>query len=460
TCAKVCSLCTTLICQSSMYNYAEALAKSMLFYEAQRSGSLPPNQRVRWRGNSAMNDGSDNNIDLSGGYYDGAGYIKYNFPMAFSSTLISWSVIRYGRTYRALGQYNHALDTIKWATDYFIKCHPEPNLFYGQVSDKSADSQFFGRPEDMTYQRRSYKIDFTQPEIGTDLAAEAAAAMASAAIVYKTVNPSYSNTLQQHAVELYNFATTAPRRPYSRSIRHAAQAYGTEASSYKDELAWAALWLYKLTRLPVYLNDAKRIVNLLDESRRRPLLNVNVKTAGVQLLLSEMTNTRRFKAAFKLFCTHAQPEQSSNLLSRSDYTNRGLLYVNQWGPLRYAANTAFICAMAADNNVDTERNRVLAQNQLNYILGSNGRSFVVGFGTNPPTKVFHQSSYCPPPPAACNRFDAETPNAHILYGALVGGPSESDSFMNQRMNQKQSSVTLDYNAGYQATLAAVLDLYI
>ncbi|XP_078495799.1 uncharacterized protein LOC100176349 [Ciona intestinalis] len=441
------------------YNYAEALAKSMLFYEAQRSGGLPTNQRVRWRGNSAMNDGSDNNIDLSGGYYDGAGYVKYNFPMAFSSTLISWSVIRYGRTYRALGQYNHALDTIKWATDYFIKCHPEPNVFYGQVSDKSADSQFFGRPEDMTYQRRSYKIDFNNP--GTDLAAEAAAAMASAAIVFKTVNPSYSNTLQQHAVELYNFATTAPRGPYSRSIQNAAQAYGTDAN-YKDELAWAALWLYKLTRLPSYLNDAKRIVN----QRTNSLLELvtefswNVKTAGVQLLLTEMTNIRKFKTSFKWFCTYSQPEQSPSLRTRSQYTNRGLLYVNQWGPLRYAANTAFICAMAADNNVDTERNRVLAQNQLNYILGSSGKSFVVGFGINPPTKVYHQSSYCPPPPAACNRFDAQTPNAHILYGALVGGPSESDSFMNQRMNQKQSSVTLDYNAGYQATLAAVLDLYI
>ncbi|GMN61984.1 hypothetical protein TIFTF001_031074 [Ficus carica] len=31
-------------------DYAEALSKSLLYCEAQRSGKLPPNQRVKWRG--------------------------------------------------------------------------------------------------------------------------------------------------------------------------------------------------------------------------------------------------------------------------------------------------------------------------------------------------------------------------------------------------------------------------
>ena len=53
------------------FDYAEALAKSMLFYEAQRSGKLPENQRVKWRGDSAMSDGQDEGYDLTGGYYDG-----------------------------------------------------------------------------------------------------------------------------------------------------------------------------------------------------------------------------------------------------------------------------------------------------------------------------------------------------------------------------------------------------
>lgn len=40
-------------------NYGEALQKSFLFYEAQRSGILPDDQRVVWRGDSALDDGRD-----------------------------------------------------------------------------------------------------------------------------------------------------------------------------------------------------------------------------------------------------------------------------------------------------------------------------------------------------------------------------------------------------------------
>ncbi len=56
------------------YNYGEVLKKSILFYEAQRSGYLPSNNRIDWRGDSALDDGKDvepNGIDLTGGWYDG-----------------------------------------------------------------------------------------------------------------------------------------------------------------------------------------------------------------------------------------------------------------------------------------------------------------------------------------------------------------------------------------------------
>ena len=53
-------LCITLLAHGvASLEYGEALTKSLLFYEAQRSGKLPSNQRVQWRGDSALNDGSD-----------------------------------------------------------------------------------------------------------------------------------------------------------------------------------------------------------------------------------------------------------------------------------------------------------------------------------------------------------------------------------------------------------------
>lgn len=52
---------------------------------------------------------------------------------------------------------------------------------------------------------------------GTDVAAETAAAMASASLVFKTSDSSYSDTLLKHAKQLFNFADKY-RGSYSVSI--------------------------------------------------------------------------------------------------------------------------------------------------------------------------------------------------------------------------------------------------
>lgn len=46
-------------------DYGDALAKSILFYDAQRSGKLPANNPIHWRGDSALGD------CVVGGWYDG-----------------------------------------------------------------------------------------------------------------------------------------------------------------------------------------------------------------------------------------------------------------------------------------------------------------------------------------------------------------------------------------------------
>ena len=45
-------------------NYKDALTKSLIFLEAQRSGKLPANNRLPWRGDSALEDGKLVNVRL------------------------------------------------------------------------------------------------------------------------------------------------------------------------------------------------------------------------------------------------------------------------------------------------------------------------------------------------------------------------------------------------------------
>lgn len=120
------------------YNYSEVLEKSILFYEAQRSGKLPPDNRVPWRHDSTLDDSGPNGEDLTGGWFDAGDYVKFGLPMAWSATNLAWGLIEYRDAYIAAGQLSYMEDSLKWVTDYFLKCHSAPNTFYAQVSKISS----------------------------------------------------------------------------------------------------------------------------------------------------------------------------------------------------------------------------------------------------------------------------------------------------------------------------------
>ena len=54
--------------------------------------------------------------------------------MAFATTVLSWSVTSYKEAYVGAGELENAKLAIKWATDYFVKCHVSKYELYGQVN--------------------------------------------------------------------------------------------------------------------------------------------------------------------------------------------------------------------------------------------------------------------------------------------------------------------------------------
>lgn len=48
-------------------------------------------------------------------------------------------------------------------------------------------------------------------------------------------------------------------------------------------------------------------------------------------------------------------------------------------------------SQAAKLGINVDVNRQWAQQQIDCLLGSTGRSFVVGFGTNPPQRPHHRA---------------------------------------------------------------------
>jgi hypothetical protein len=79
------------------------------------------------------------------------------------------------------------------------------------------------------------------------------------------------------------------------------------------------------------------------------------------------------------------------------FTPKGLAYSGPWGSLRHVGNAMFIlkayAARASPKQLSPAVKREIdctVRQQLGYILGDSGRSFVVGYGVNPPQRPHHR----------------------------------------------------------------------
>ncbi|XP_057291486.1 uncharacterized protein LOC130614103 [Hydractinia symbiolongicarpus] len=240
------------------YNYADVIKKSLMFYEAQRSGQLPITNRIPWRLTSTLNDGSLVGVDLSGGYFDAGDFVKFTFPAASAITVLAWGMLEFEEGYKFADQYQQGLDAIKWATDFFIKCHTEKYKFWAQVGEGHIDHASWGRATELDDStRKCHALSPGKP--GSDLLGEVSAALAANSLVFKKVDSLYSDNLLNHAKDLYDFAKTYKGK-YSDSISDAKVFYNSW-SGYYDELAWAASWLYYATNDLIYLTDAEATWN-------------------------------------------------------------------------------------------------------------------------------------------------------------------------------------------------------
>ena len=233
------------------FNYGETIKKSIIFFEAQRSGVLPNTKRIPWRDDSFILDRGPLKEDLSKGYFDAGDHLKFTFPMAFSITMLNWSLLQYWEAYSAIGELDNAVDQVRWGLDWLVRANPRQNELFALVGDPKIDHNYWGRPENFTAHRPTFKVTTGSP--GSDVAAEVAAAMASGSLVLQRWGDesTFPENLKKRAELLFNFANEN-RRHYHLSVPAVTKHY--KSSGYKDELTWAAGWLYRATNDKTYLN--------------------------------------------------------------------------------------------------------------------------------------------------------------------------------------------------------------
>ncbi len=427
------------------FSYDIALKDSILFYDANKCGKdVAANNVFDWRAACHTTDGSDAGLDLTGGYHDAGDHVKFGLPQGYAASVLGWALYEFKDVFDNTGNTEKMKQQLKYFTDYFLKSHTDANTFYYQIGEGNADHAYWGAPEQQTGARPSqYKADASNP--ASDVLGETAAALALMYLNYKDTDASYANRCLAAAKELYNMGKA--NKGYSNG-----QSF-YQSTSYGDDLAWGAAWLYTATADSTYLTDAEQFITIKNKNGDTPLMDKwtmcwDDMYLPAALKLYQLTNKQMYKDAVQFNMNYWKNELQT--------TAGGLKYLNNWGVLRYAASEAMVACIYYKDTQDQSL-LSLAKSQIDYILGSNpaNMSYIIGFGSNWSLHPHHR---------AANGYtyangDNAKPAKHLLLGALVGGPDTSDAFKDDVNQYQYTEVAIDYNAGLVGALAGMVKYY-
>lgn len=437
-------------------NYAEALQKSLYFYECQQAGPLPEWNRVEWKADSTMTD------EVLGGWYDAGDHVKFNLPMAYSASMLAWGLYQYPEGVEKCGEMTNYVNNLEFVLDYLAECDRGDKVVY-QVGNGTIDHTWWGPVELIQYGMQDSGTSYDSARailVSSDgcsaVFGEMAAALAAGSCALKDrIDQSKIDDYIAHAENIFKLADASK----SNDVYNDSNASGFYRSShFYDELFYAANWLYIATGEQSYLDKAKSYIPNLDKELGSDELKYtwcqcwdDVMQGGM-LLYAINTNDD-----FYINRVEKHVNYWTNTIKKVD---GALGYCDTWGCARYAETAGFIAAVACDTVLADKNNSDYVkfyETQMNYVLGDNadGQSFVVGYGEKSPKNPHHRTAHG----SWKNDLAIPDTNRHILYGALVGGPNQDGSYEDDRQNYINNEVATDYNAGFTALLCKMVDKY-
>lgn len=442
---------------ASEFNYADALDKSLFFYEAQQAGPLPDWNRVEWKSDSTMSD------EVLGGWYDAGDHVKFNLPMAYSASMLAWGMYQYPDGIEKAGLTETYAHNVEFVMDYLVDCDLGDEVVY-QVGIGKHDHTWWGPVGLLEYgmEDNGHSVEEARASLKASkgcsaVFGEMAAALASGyAALDGHVDDAKRESYLKHAKNIYKIAKTSP----SDDVYNKSDAQGFYQSSHVyDQLLYAADWLYIATGDKTYLDDAKSYLSELPTMLGEGGIAYgwahcwDDNTQGAMLLYAIITEDKDAIAHVKKHCDRwVNGDEAVKI-------DGGLRWLSNWGCLRYANTAAFLAIVASDTVLKSEASKYteFAETQVNYALGDNPlkQSYVVGFGDKYPQYPHHRTAHG----SWKNDLKVPSETRHILYGALVGGPNQDGTYNDDRQDFINNEVATDYNAGFTAMLCKMVDKY-
>ena len=455
------------------YNYAEALQKSMFFYEVQQSGVLPEWNNVPWRADSMVDESGKDTDKVPGGWYDAGDHFKFTLTNAYSVSLLAWGYLEYADAIKKAGLDDLYKNNMKFAMDYVLACDLGGGEMIGTIGDSGMDHNTWCSCEVYLRKHHLKMGDWTR-EYDTvknsTVAALSAAALAQGYLIWKDEN------YLKHAKDLFE---GADKIRDAKDIGNMSGMYNT--STWLDDCMYAACWLYKATGDQSYLDKIEKdyVPNFPKENQSTDWkytwgLAWDDTTQAAALLYAQLTGKEEWVKHIDKHIRYWMATGDSDLKPfEGNITKDGLSHLTNWGCLRHACNTAWLTKLACDTVLkdggNAEKYNKWADSQVNYCFGDNALKlcYVLGMGDKNPVAIHHRTAsgihddhWNELGKESGGEDGWQTEYAHTLYGALIGGPKSDGSYDMTQIgvaNYEQTEVAIDYNAGYTAVLCAMLD---
>ncbi|MBQ9234026.1 MAG: glycoside hydrolase family 9 protein [Lachnospiraceae bacterium] len=425
-------------------DYAKLLQYSLYFYDANMcGGEVGEKSLLDWRGNCHTNDvaaytrkdGVTVNVDLTGGFHDAGDHVKFGLPEAYAAFMLGMSYDTDKAAYDAAGQTGHLQTITTYFADYLVKCavldaSGNVEAYCCQVGQGGGgyDHGYWGPPENQNSDRNNRPIFFTSDSApSTDIVSLSAAALA---MQYK--NFGGGNYLDM-SKKLFEYA-----KNHNKAVNTTAANFYT-SSGWEDDYCLAAIMLYNVTGDSYYLNEYNNYCNQGKATNVWwPLGWDNVAPAQ--------------------YYYSGKASSLSNIMSSymNNKNSDGYVCVNDWGSARYNTSMQYT-GLLYDKATGSATYRSWAEGQMSYILGNNptNQCYVVGFSSNSSKYPHHRAAtgYTGGPKGT-------TQHAHVLMGALVGGPKNGGYYADTTDDYQCNEVAIDYNATLVAAAASLYSLHL
>ncbi len=379
--------------------YNELMADTIRMFYLQRCGCEVVNDKI---GHQACHTGlaqiygTEETIDVSGGWHDAGDYGRYIVPAAktVADLLYAYNSSEYAKSDElGIAESGNGvpdlLDEVRYELEWMLKMQASSGGVYHKVTCASFPGTVM--PEEETSQ-------LIVTPVSTTATADFCASMALAYEFYYDVDKSFADTCLDAAKKAWTFLEENPDLIFENPTDISTGEYGDESD--KDERYWAAAQLYRATRDSVYLETLEAMEaqtgmewHSVGDYGNIALLTMNDKDK----------KTTAYKRAYKAVTEQAELYEQIT----ADSTYGAAVNDFYWGSNAAISNSGVILALAHEITGE-EKYLAGAEANLHYLLGLNpvDTCFVSGYGTVFPTSLHHRPTQA---------------SGNLASGMLVGG---------------------------------------